>query len=123
MLTRSIALRRFSRLVIAAWLGVSPLASVGAKEPYRVTPQEQKQILLFGPHPKYPVGARSAGMQGSGLFRLHVRDETGEVVKVEVRRSTGHTALDDAAVSTFKKWRFRPGSGVTAANIPVTFTP
>jgi TonB family protein len=34
--------------------------------------------------------------------------------------STGHITLDDLALATFRKWRFRPGT-VSRVHIPITF--
>jgi outer membrane biosynthesis protein TonB len=41
-------------------------------------------------------------------------------MQVRIKKSTGHTSLDAAAVSALKQWRFRPGSWKTL-NIPVHF--
>lgn len=106
---------------IAALISVLPVQVGAAEKARELTVDETKKIVISSPMPRYPVGARSAGMRGSGLFRLHVRQETGEVTKVEVRKSTGHKALDDAATSAFRRWRFRPAIGLEGANIPVTF--
>ncbi len=123
MFARLKPLRYYCPLVVGIWLCAGSVAPLWGKDAHHLTTQEERQLVLVAPQPTYPPGARSAGMKGSGVFRLHVRDETGKVVKVDVRKSTGHRPLDDAAVQTFMKWRFRPGSGVTVANIPVTFAP
>jgi TonB family protein len=58
---------------------------------------------------------------GSGLLLLHVNRSTGDVVSVEVAKSTGHKILDDSAANAFKKWRFKPGT-YREIKVPITFT-
>ena len=58
--------------------------------------------------------------EGKGVFLLHVDEKTGEVLSVDVVRSTGFTVLDRSGVAAFKQWRFRPGP--TSIKIPLTFT-
>ncbi len=114
--------RRFFAISAIVFVLVLARTVVAADKSHHLTVEEQKQVLLWAPPPKYPVGGRSAGIRGSGVFRLHVREASGEVIKVEVRQSTGHTRLDEAAVKALRSWRFRGGTGIETANVPVTFT-
>lgn len=78
------------------------------------------------PPPPYPGPALRARQQGTVLLRIVV-DETGTPVEVEVERSSGHRALDRAAVDyALRQLRFRPamrdGRAVRAvAQVPVAF--
>ena len=51
---------------------------------------------------------------------------TGEVCRVEVAHSSGHVALDRAAVKAVARWKFRPATiaGVAMASevtVPIRF--
>ena len=59
-------------------------------------------------------------MKGSGLFRIQVRRETGEVTGVEIVKSTGHDTLDQEAIKAFSRWRLRPRTDCDGFIIPVT---
>lgn len=59
------------------------------------------------PKPKYPDTARRDGKEGRVLLRVLV-NEAGRSAAVEVNRSSGVEALDQAAVEAIKHWRFAP---------------
>ena len=80
-----------------------------------------RRLVLHSPMPKYPPGARTAGLKGSGLFRIDF-SASGEATNVKVLRSTGHERLDLEAVETFRSWRIRPKTGFEGFIIPVIFT-
>ena len=65
--------------------------------------------------PIYPPASRRAGEEGVGVFRVLV-DASGHPQDVSVVTSTGHPALDSAALIAIKKWAFTPamqaGQGV-----------
>ena len=44
----------------------------------------------------------------------------GSVTHVSMWKSTGNRSLDDAALRSFRRWRFKPGS-VSKVKAPVTF--
>jgi TonB family protein len=68
----------------------------------------RKGDLIFHARPEYPVEALRARLQGRGIYALHVRQD-GTVGSVDVQRSAGHRILDQAAIATFRKCRFRSG--------------
>ncbi|HTZ78415.1 MAG TPA: energy transducer TonB [Stellaceae bacterium] len=75
--------------------------------------------------PLYPAAARRLGIQGKVILQVEVSPE-GTPAKVTVLTSSGHAALDEAAVTAVGKWRFVPASrGGTAvaatAEIPIEF--
>jgi len=82
---------------------------------------QAKALAINSPRPPYPYEARSKRITGSGVIVATVDPGSGSVTDASVAKSTGSSILDDAAVSAFRRWRFRPGS-VSKVNIPITFT-
>jgi periplasmic protein TonB len=80
-----------------------------------------KALAVVSPRPPYPYEARAKRITGSGVIVATVDAASGDVTNASVAKSTGSSILDDAAVSAFRRWRFRPGS-VSKVNIPITFT-
>jgi len=82
---------------------------------------------LYGEVPiEYPVEMWDGGVEGETILRVKVND-TGGVDSVEVHRSSGHPALDSAAVKGAKSLRFSPGKRAGKridvwAHVPVHFT-
>jgi protein TonB len=77
------------------------------------------------PKPAYPDSARREGREGRVLLRVLI-DEQGETKTVEVSRSSGSDALDRAAASVIRRWRFHPArSGEQAieswVTVPIDF--
>lgn len=67
------------------------------------------------PLPRYPRRARQQGIEGRLVIRLTVATD-GTPARISILRSSGYAILDQAAVRTFRDWRFRPA---TRAGIPV----
>jgi TonB family protein len=63
---------------------------------------------IYAPKPEYPFEARSRHMTGSGVVALTVDPANGNVTDATMARSIGSPILDNAAVSTFRHWRFEP---------------
>ncbi len=76
--------------------------------------------LTSAPRPVYPYEARRSHATGSGRFMLHF-DSSGSVTDVDVTQSTGNAILDQTSVSTFRRWRCKPGA-YTKVNVPITYT-
>ncbi len=57
------------------------------------------------PRPVYPVMARQNRWEGTTLLRVEVLSN-GVTGTVEVRESSGHDLLDEAAVQAVRRWRF-----------------
>jgi ergothioneine biosynthesis protein EgtB len=70
------------------------------------------------PPPDYPAESRRRGEEGVVRLLLRVGAE-GQVEQAEVVASSGHPALDRAAVAAARRWRFRPAS---QAGLPVAAT-
>lgn len=80
-----------------------------------------KAVALSAPRPEYPYEARRLRLTGSGVAVLIVDSASGAVTNVSIVRSTGSPILDNAAISGFRRWRFKPGT-VSKVNAPITFT-
>ncbi len=78
------------------------------------------------PPPAYPAAARRMRQEGTVLLEVLV-GEDGRPLRVEVRESSGHRSLDDAARDqVLAHWRFRPamrdGRAIQAIGlVPVNF--
>ena len=65
--------------------------------------------------PIYPRMARESGWEGTVILRVLVRT-SGIPGTVQVRKSSGHSILDEAATEAVRKWRFKPEKD---GNIPI----
>jgi protein TonB len=100
------------------WLLVIMFLSVAVDGNSKDTSQAQHHAL-YAPPPEYPFAARKHHWTGHGVFACKIRSD-GTVASVDVRRSTGHQMLDQAAITAFRQWRFQPAD-MKLVNIPITF--
>lgn len=107
-------------LLILLLLQASTHRGVSADQTQQVA--SAKALAIYAPRPQYPYEARARRQVGSGIAILAVEPSTGIVKNAEMATSTGHELLDNAALSAFRKWRFRPGSVRAEVRIPITFT-
>jgi TonB family protein len=75
---------------------------------------------VYAPQPVYPAEARSRRLTGMGVVLVDVNRNSGHVTAARMLQSTGDRALDDAALTAFRQWRFRPGT-VSQVRIPIKF--
>jgi protein TonB len=76
---------------------------------------------LHNPPPAYPTTSRRLKEQGVVLIFVHV-NERGDPVSVQLKQSSGHERLDQAAIDAVHKWRFVPakrGQTPIAASVVV----
>jgi TonB family protein len=59
------------------------------------------------PRAAYPVAAKKAGISGTAILSVNI-DEHGNPTSVSKVKSSGNADLDEAAMQTVKRWRFRP---------------
>ena len=78
-------------------------------------PEKQGEAEIFFPptvigdmKPVYPQAAVSKGLEGDVVIQLYV-DERGNLIRTEIKHSSGHRLLDRAAVREAEKCSFRPG--------------
>jgi TonB family protein len=69
-----------------------------------------KAVAIYAPPPDYPIDARERYLTGNGIALLQVDPKTGYVIAGRMLKSTGHIILDNASLSAFKRWRFKPGT-------------
>ena len=60
------------------------------------------------PKPEYPMVARRRGYEGEVVFNVLVLNN-GDVGKMEMLKTSGHSVLDNSAQAALKKWKFIPG--------------
>lgn len=108
---------------IAAPEPVQELVAPPPPEPF--VPATINADYLNHPNPDYPSIARSRHWEGEVLLKVLVRED-GASGAVEVERSSGHDALDEAATDAVRGWRFVPAKrgDMTVASwvtIPISF--
>jgi TonB family protein len=59
--------------------------------------------------------------EGTAVVRLDIDLKTGNTTHVTLIRSSGFPKLDEVAIRTLARWRFKPGKW-KESEIPVTFT-
>jgi protein TonB len=93
----------------------------GMARPGTMSISSAKALAINAPRPNYPYEARSRHITGSGVCVVSVDVGSGSVTDASMAQSIGNPILDNAALSAFRQWRFRPGS-VSKVKIPITFT-
>lgn len=91
-----------------------------------VSPPDASAASLGNAPPRYPLDARRKRQEGSVRLRVVITPD-GRVKDISVARSSGVESLDEAALSTVRRWKFKPGmqSGIPVEavgylNIPFT---
>jgi protein TonB len=95
-------------------------APQAAGRPGTMSISSAKALATYAPRPQYPYEARSRHVVGSGVCVVEV-GPSGNATGASMASSTGNPILDNAALSAFRQWRFKPGS-VSKVKIPITFT-
>jgi TonB family protein len=80
-----------------------------------------KADLLFAPRPDYPRSERVQRNEGVAVIRLDIDIKTGSTTYVTLLKSSGFPKLDDAALRSLAKWRWKPGTW-KQVEFPVIFT-
>ena len=80
---------------------------------------------LHNPPPQYPWQARRMGIEGRVVLHVEIL-QSGGAGRIEIRQSSGHDMLDQAAITAVTGWRFAParisGAPITAwADVPISF--
>ncbi|AKF96627.1 energy transducer TonB [Pseudomonas aeruginosa] len=84
-----------------------PPPPVPAAAPAPLTPPSANAGYLHNPAPEYPALAMRRGWEGTVLLRVHVL-ASGSPSEIQVQKSSGREALDQAAVKAVKRWSFVP---------------
>ena len=80
-----------------------------------------KVLAVSAPPPEYPYEARRQRITGNGVVTIAVDPASGRVSDVSMLKSTGNPFLDNAAITGFRRWRFKPGT-LSSVTCPITFT-
>ena len=106
--------------------GTSAMAPPTPPPPKPETPTRPKgpsrpPKVLNWTDPPYPEQARQQGVEGTVVLQLTVRAD-GSPSDVRVSRSSGHAALDEAAIAHVRRARFSPAlKDGKAVPLPMTF--
>jgi TonB family protein len=90
----------------------------GVREPIRVGGNVQESKLIYRVEPVYPELAKRAMINGA-VVMVATADEQGLVS--DVRVTSGHPLLVEAAVAAVKQWRYSP-TLLNGIPVPVLFT-
>ncbi|WCM51606.1 energy transducer TonB [Pseudomonas sp. WJP1] len=93
--------------------------------PAPVTPASASAGYLKNPAPEYPSLAQRRGWEGTVLLRVHVL-ANGKPGEIQIQKSSGREALDEAALSAVKRWSFVPAKQGDVAqdgwvSVPIDF--
>lgn len=69
---------------------------------------EARPLYRRNPPPPYPDKARHRRLEGTVILEVRVSSE-GRVDDLRIKESSGHRILDQAAMSSVRKWVFEPG--------------
>lgn len=100
---------------------VAPIAKISNTSPGSLSLSSVKIVALSAPRPEYPYEARRQRITGSGIVAMTVDPATGRVTEVSMWQSTGSPYLDNAAITGFRRWRFKPGTAFRIKS-PITYT-
>jgi periplasmic protein TonB len=99
----------------------APQVAGPPKPPGVMSASQGKANAISAPKPEYPYEARRMKATGSGVCVVTVDTGSGNVTDATMAQSIGNSVLDNAALSAFRRWRFKPGT-VSKVRIPITFT-
>src|SRR6266404_2501707 len=71
--------------------------------------------------PDYSYADRSQHHTGVGWFAIYLDLKTGVPTRIGVLKSTGFASLDNCAIASFRRWRWKPAKW-KEIDMPVTFT-
>lgn len=91
-----------------------------------VTPPLANANYLHNPAPEYPESAINRGLEGTVLLKVQV-SPAGKVTEIQIYKSSGVSALDEAALGTVRRWSFVPakrGSEAVSGQVivPIDFS-
>jgi TonB family protein len=99
----------------------TPLAKARTGISSSLTLSSAKAAALSAPRPEYPYEARRQRITGSGFVVLTIDWVSGNVTGAMMEQSTGSVVLDNAAMTGFRRWRFKPGT-LSRVRLPITYT-
>jgi protein TonB len=85
---------------------LQPIAPPPGSKNWRV-PVTSTLRLVRWMRPDYSLASAGAGEEGTALIEIHI-DESGNALEIHLVRGTGFGALDEAALTAARAWRFAP---------------
>ena len=92
--------------------GITNNGVSGSSDRGSITPPR----ILSKIEPDYPGSARQAGLEGTVILKVQI-SENGRPGDIDIYRSSGHAALDNAAVTAVRKWRFTPAKDLNSGRV------
>jgi protein TonB len=104
----------------------APLAPPPVAPAVAATPPRFDANYLDNPKPNYPPLSRRSGEEGKVVLRVRV-DAEGNASDVQLHAGSGFERLDNAALTTVRRWKFIParsGGEFVAATVlvPIVFS-
>jgi TonB family protein len=85
--------------------------------------QNFDDVVIASRNPEYPSDFKQHGIGGAGSFLQHINRETGDVMSVTIKKSTGRTLLDRRTVDALRQWKYKAPTKFETVAILVTFIP
>lgn len=82
-----------------------------------VTPPQSDASGLSNPAPAYPAASRRLNEQGRVLLEIYILAD-GSVGELRIKRSSGSSRLDNAAINAVRRWHYHPAR---RGNQPIAF--
>lgn len=93
----------------------APTQPAATQEVAASTPVKEQPLIqatadyLNNPKPSYPRASKRLGEEGEVRLRVQV-SKGGQVLAVQLKRSSGYERLDKAAIESVQQWRFKPAT-------------
>ncbi len=109
--------QRVATRVVVEQKPISPITS-----PLPIMPPKVLSQVL----PEYPASALEKGREGLVMIQAYI-GSSGNVGKVEIKKSSGNPKLDEAAINAVALWKFSPATKGSASlaslfEVPVRFS-
>lgn len=82
-------------------------ASADSSTSAQVTPPRSDAAHLNNPKPVYPAVSRRLKEEGTVVLEVFIQAD-GSVGELRVKRSSGFTRLDEAALAAVRRWKYLP---------------
>ena len=108
------------KFALMAFIGLLCCSSLHAQTGTPIVAQRPPPKAIYTPKPVYRPEWTKQGLTGKGVVLVTIDQQTGNVTGVRMLQSTGNKQLDGAALESYSRWRFQPGTG-SQVKIPIEF--
>lgn len=98
-------------------VAATPAPPPPAAEPVPITPPRSDAAHLDNPAPTYPPVSRRMQEEGRVLLDVYILPD-GSVGDIKLKRTSGHTRLDQAALDAVRRWKYQPAR---KGNVPIPY--